>query len=336
MIALLLACLLGAHPADSLSILFVGNSHTYVNNVPMLVESIAAAAGRKAVTYSSTVGGYSLMEHAVYQPTLDKIQEGGWDYVVLQEQSVIPTIPYWRDSGMYPASRLLDSLIRAHAEKTAFYMTWGWKYGGAHTYRDSSSPNFATYFEMQDTVTVAYQRIAAELGATLCPVGLAFRLARSLDSLVDLWQEDYCHATLKGSYLGACVFYAKLFGANPVGLRFFAGLDSADALWLQDIAWQTVSGIAERRSTPDASRFMLEATPNPFSSHTRIRLKPQASSPKPVTLRVYDASGCLVRSVFGIRASSFPLDLRVLPSGAYFVRLDASGQHASARIVLQR
>jgi hypothetical protein len=53
-------------------------------------------------------------------------------------------------------------------------------------------------------------------------------------------------------------------------------------------------------------------------------------------LRIYNGEGCLVRSVLGIRNSSFPLDVRALPAGAYFLRLDAGSQHATTRLVLQR
>jgi hypothetical protein len=333
MSALVLACLLsGSTPPDSLSILFIGNSHTYVNNVPMMVESLATAGGHRAVTAMSAPGGYALMEHAVYQPTLESIARGGWDYVVLQEQSQIPVIPYWRDSGMYPASRTLDSLIRACAGRTAFYMTWGWKYGGTHTYRGHTSPTFPDYFEMQDSVAVAYQRIANELGATICPVGLAWRLARTRDSLVDLWQADNCHATLKGSYLGACVFYARLFDANPVGLHYFAGLDSVEALWLQQIAWEATSEI-EEPSAPQALSITLRVSPNPCRGMATIRLSPFAMRHVPLDLRVYDAQGRVVLS-HPVRTSSLVLRTSSFSPGVHVAVLrDNRGVRTTTKLL---
>jgi hypothetical protein len=305
-------------PSDTLHILFVGNSHTYVNNVPMLVESLAVAGGRLAVTDMSAPGGYSLMEHAVLQQTLDKIAQGGWDYVVLQEQSQIPVIPYWRDSGMYPASRLLDSLIRDKAAQTAFYMTWGWKNGGTHSWRGHSSPTFSTYFEMQDSVTAAYRGIQTELVATMCPVGLAWRLARTQDSLVDLWQADESHATLKGSYLGACVFYATLFQSSPVGLGYFAGLAPFEAHWLQEIAWQTVSGIAEEHPSLVLFSPVISISPNPCRTTATLRFSSelQPANCRLVTLR--DASGRLILQR-PVRTSTFDLRTSDLPCGLYFV-----------------
>jgi len=280
---------------DSLRVLFIGNSHTYVNDLPGLFRGLSEAGGRPVLTDASTFGGYSLEDHTGNQTTLDKIAQDSWDYVALQEQSVIPTIHYWRYNSMYPAARVLDSLIRLQCARTVFYMTWGWKYGGQHSYGESLSPDFRDYFEMQESVRVAYQEIAAELAAKMSPVGLAFACARRVDSLVDLWQLDYCHATLEGTYLGACVFYAVLHGANPVGLEFYGGLDSATARFCQEVAWQTVSGIAEAPQVPvcrvpERARFL--ATLGMTAGAT-----------------IYDGSGTNVTA----RAGS-------LPRGIYFVR----------------
>jgi hypothetical protein len=279
---------------DSLRVLFIGNSHTYVNDLPGLFLGLSEAGGRPVRTDMSAFAGYSLEDHTTTQATLDKIAQDSWDYVALQEQSVIPTIHYWRYNGMYPAARLLDSLIRLQGAQTVFYMTWGWKYGGQQSYGDSLSPDFRDYFEMQESVRVAYQEIAAELSATMSPVGLAFARARQIDSLVDLWQVDSCHATLEGTYLGACVFYAALHGASPVGLQFFGGLSPETARFCQEVAWQTVSGVAE---APPVPVRRVDATVG------------FAAAMLPRDAVVYDESGADVTA----RAGS-------LPRGVYFVQ----------------
>jgi len=92
--------------------------------------------------------------------------------------------------------------------------------------------------------------------------------------------------------------------------------------------------VAESKPTPPrSSTLVLASEPNPCRGATTIRtsyIVPRSS------LSVYDAQGCLVHSVLGIGNSSFPLDLRALPSGAYFLRLDAAGERATTRVVLQR
>jgi hypothetical protein len=84
-----------------------------------------------------------------------------------------------------------------------------------------------------------------------------------------------------------------------------------------------------------ASSLSLSCEPNPTSGTTRISLAPQTSSSKPLALRIYDSQGHVVLTR-QVSTSSFPLDLRALPSGAYFIRCDATGGHATARLVLQR
>ena len=302
-VAFILATTGTVQAGDSLRVLFIGNSHTYVNDLPGLFLGLSEAGGRPVRTDMSAFGGYSLEDHTNTPATLDKIAQDSWDYVALQEQSVIPAIHYWRYNSMYPAARLLESLIRRQGARTVFYMTWGWKYGGQQSYGESLSPDFRDYFEMQESVRVAYQEIAAELSATVSPVGMAFARARRIDSLVDLWQVDYCHATLEGTYLGACVFYAVLHGANPVGLEFYGGLSPETARFCQEVAWQTVSGVAEAppvpvRRGPERARFLATLG---------MTVVPEGAT-------VYDESGADVTARAG-----------TLGRGVYFVR-EAQGQ----------
>jgi len=306
---LVLAALAAAD--DSLRVLFIGNSYTYVNDLPGLFGGLSEAGGRPVRTDASTFGGYSLEDHTNTQATLDKIAQDSWSFVVLQEQSVIPTIHCWRYNSMYPAARLLDSLIQLQGARTAFYMTWGRKYGGQQSYGDSLSPDFRDYFEMQESLRVAYQEIAVELSAAMSPVGMAFARARHIDSLVDLWQGDYSHATLEGTYLGACVFYAVLHLANPTGLQFYGGLDSATAQFCQEVAWQTVSVVAE---APPVIEHRIRTTIG------------TAAAVVPPGATVYDESGVDVAA----RAGS-------LPRGIYFVREEpqaTSHKHQAVRKVV--
>ena len=96
-------------------------------------------------------------------------------------------------------------------------------------------------------------------------------------------------------------------------------------------------GVAEPKTSPTRAKALsLSCEPNPCAGTATIRLSPTAYSHAPMTLRVYDSQGRQVHSVLDIRAPSIPLDLRDLPSGAYFARAAAGGEHATARVVLQR
>ena len=78
--------------AQSTKVLFIGNSYTDVNSLPTLFYNIAASTGEDVFTASNTPGGCTFQLHCTNQ-SATMIQQGGWDYVVLQEQSQLPAFP---------------------------------------------------------------------------------------------------------------------------------------------------------------------------------------------------------------------------------------------------
>src|SRR5258705_3031477 len=70
---------------DTVRILFVGNSLTYVNNLPELIKHIAKQDGIM-ITYSSFLyPDYSLEDHWKEGKVKAEIEKGGYDYVVAQQ-----------------------------------------------------------------------------------------------------------------------------------------------------------------------------------------------------------------------------------------------------------
>jgi len=76
--------------AAPLKVLFVGNSFTARNDLPGLVARLAAARGRRLEHRLISAGGASLRMHWNKGEAPKAIREGGYDYVVLQEQSTLP------------------------------------------------------------------------------------------------------------------------------------------------------------------------------------------------------------------------------------------------------
>ena len=88
-----------ARDTDSLRVLWVGNSHTYYNDMPSTVRQIAATQKVKLSCTRFLKGGERLSGHLKNQKLLDAIAAGGWDYVILQEQSSAPAMPMNWASG---------------------------------------------------------------------------------------------------------------------------------------------------------------------------------------------------------------------------------------------
>lgn len=217
-------------------ILFVGNSYTFYNNMPRLFYKVAESAGKNVLVEQSTFAGYWLNNHLSNDHTSYKLQKEDWDYVIIQEQSQVPTVKYWRDESMKPAAEVLNTIIKEGGAQTVLFMTWGRKYGGEQLLYDFASSNFSNYNHMQDSLEKSYRDLAEYLDATLAPVGLAWENALIINPNLNLWDEDQSHPTYEGSYLTACVFYAILFGESPVGLSFTGNLDQEMAWFLQSMA----------------------------------------------------------------------------------------------------
>jgi hypothetical protein len=198
--------------AKNISVLFIGNSYTYVNNLPSLVQQIGYSMGDSIFVDQSTVGGFSLEDHSTYAPTLSKINQQPWDYVVLQDQSQKPSLdPSFVDTAVIPYAIYLDSLIHANnvCTKTVFYMTWGRKYGDAGNC--AAYPPVCTYAGMQQRLKESYLLMADTTHGIVAPVGEAFNMSIQLDSTLNLYQTDFSHPSLEGSYLAASTINPRFF-----------------------------------------------------------------------------------------------------------------------------
>jgi hypothetical protein len=220
-------------------VLFVGNSLTFGNDLPQLFAELARSAGRPVDVDMVAEGGWTCADHAASDVSLGKIAGGGWDYVVLQEQSAMPALSEKREEQMAPAVRLLHAKITEGGADTVLFMTWAGRDGlPAGGYED--------YHAMQAGVEAGYLEIADELGVMVVPVGAAWREVVAADPDLELWQRDGIHPAQAGSYLAACVFYATFFGASPEGVTYTAGLPVETALTLQAAAVGTVLENPER------------------------------------------------------------------------------------------
>jgi hypothetical protein len=310
---------------DTLRVLFIGNSHTYFNNLPHMFAFLSQSGGYAVEVDSNTPGGYTLEGHCTNQTTLDKINQGGWDFVVLQEQSAYPTIDFYRYGSMYPAARHLDSLIIQHGEHTALYMTWGWRGGGQRDIDGHYSVPFVDYFQMQDTVTAAYVMLRDILSSVLLPAGNAWARAMRTDTTLDLWSpNDNYHPNLMGSYLAACVFYATFFHQSPIGLSYTAGLTRQQADFFQLMADQTVSSIGNEVAYVPSSFELLQNYPNPFNGRTTINLNRAEN----VQIGIFDIDGRLITTLSTENGNAV-WDASDLSSGLYFARL-TNGQSSNA------
>jgi len=216
--------------AGTRRVLFIGNSYTSVNNLPLLLDSVSRSAGDTVVYSSNTPGGYTFQLHSTNAATLALIAQGNWDVVVLQEQSQRPSFPDGQvQAEVFPYARRLDSLIHISnpCATTLFYRTWGRKNGDASNC--ANFPPLCTYAGMDSLLHLRYRMMADSNRAELCPAGQVWKRIRRLHPGIELYQSDESHPSLSGSYVTACAFYASIFRKNPELVSYNPGLP--DSVW---------------------------------------------------------------------------------------------------------
>jgi len=244
---------------NSMEVLMLGNSYTQANNLESLTESLLTNYFANSNVDRLAAGGLNLADHSSRVQTSGHqwnttLNNGNYDWVVLQDQSQIPSFPttsqYWQDS--LSGTVVLDDMIEDNSAETVLLMTWGRRNGDQDN--QLRNPDFLT---MQANLDSGYRLYAENVSTAsrpvwLAPAGLAFK--HIYDEIVasggtpensgtlfdDLYSSDGSHPSLSGSYLTSCVVYATISGSNPVGLNGPSGLSSSRILELQEAASATV------------------------------------------------------------------------------------------------
>jgi PKD repeat protein len=220
--------------SQSKRVLFIGNSYTSYNNLPLLTQHIALSFNDTLFTDSNTPGGHTFNNHSTNATTLNKIASGTWDFVVLQAQSQEPSFsPAQVAAQTFPYAEILVDSIRS-ANPCAiplFYMTWGRQNGDASNC--ANYPPICTFDGMNARLRESYLEMAVDNVSQVAPVGAAWKYVRDTYPTINLYNADQSHPSLVGSYLAACVHYAMIFKKSPVGSSFISTLNSTVAANLQ-------------------------------------------------------------------------------------------------------
>lgn len=230
-------------------VLFIGNSYTAVNDLPKLVSNMAASTGDTLEYDMSAPGGVTFWNHidpyaTSYIFTLQKLRQGGWDYVVLQEQSMNPATPpedYYR--ACFPYAKFLVDTVRKYnpCAEVIFYMTWGRKNGLPVTC--TAYPNwqvYCTYVAMDSVIRERYLELADFNKGSVSPVGPVWRYIRNHYPGIELYEPDESHPSAAGSYAGACSFYTAIFKKPAALITYNFSLSAQIALNIRTAAVKVV------------------------------------------------------------------------------------------------
>jgi len=170
--------------------LFIGNSHTYFNDMPKLFRDICAANGVDMQVTMLTKGGMGLDYHADNEQTRFNILFGNYDFVVLQHVAH----PMGEYEVMEQAADKIMEWVKESGAKACYYMTW----------TEENNEAF------QPEMSARYRKLAEKHGCLLAPVGEKWWEQIHKDPSTDLYYKDRKHASPAGSELVARVIYETL------------------------------------------------------------------------------------------------------------------------------
>ena len=227
--------------AETKRVLFIGNSYIYTNNLPQVLKDVALSNGDDLIFDSSAPGGHTFLQHTTNATTLAKIQQGNWDYIILQEQSQRPAFPISQvETEVFPYAAYLDSISKAQntCATVLYYMTWGRKNGDASNCQ--FYPPLCTYGGMDSLLRLRYQMMADENSSELSPVGAVWKNIRINNPTVELYVADESHPNPTGTYAAAVCFYSSIFRKSPLNVTYNFSVSAENASIIKSAVYDVV------------------------------------------------------------------------------------------------
>lgn len=190
---------------EALRVLFIGNSLTAANNLPRMVERLAAASGLDIATVTATESGFALEDHWTMGTALDRVREGGFDVVVLQQG---PSSLASSRANLREWTQQWAGEVRAIGAIPALYSVW---------------PEAARMHAFGD-VSESYRLAAEDVGGLWLPVGDVWLETWERLPSAPLYGPDQFHPSASGTYAAAVVIVSVLAERRATTLSSSTGV----------------------------------------------------------------------------------------------------------------
>ncbi len=183
---------LAAFSPKPIKILFVGNSLTYTNQLPLLVEKEAKEHGLIVHTSLVAYPNYAIEDHWNDGKVRQLLEKERYDFLILQQgpSSLAEGRQMLLDYGAK-----FKSVCEAQQTQLVFYMVW---------------PSLR-YYQSFDKVIQNYTNAAQSTDALLCPVGSVWKAYIEQTKDRSYYGPDGFHPSEKGSTVAAQVIVKTLF-----------------------------------------------------------------------------------------------------------------------------
>lgn len=174
------------------SLLFIGNSLTYANNLPNLVMYDAKKRKLNLKTEMVAFPNYAISDHWNDGKVQSLIKSNHYDFVIIQQG------PSSQNDGkemLLQYGKKYKELCQKHNTRLVYFMVW---------------PSL-TYYNTFDGVIQNYTLAAKTNNAILCPVGKLWKENFEETQNFDYYGEDGFHPSKKGSEKAAEIIVDYLF-----------------------------------------------------------------------------------------------------------------------------
>lgn len=213
LLLLLAASAIGLVQPAPVRVLFIGNSLTYVNDLPAIVSAIGQSEGHPISSEVVASPDFSLEDHWQRGEARAAIARGGWTTVILQQG---PSALMESRALLIEYTKRFDREIRKTGAATALYMPWPSRQRRGDFAASSGS----------------YAAAARAVGGQLLPVGDAWREAWRLDGGLALYGPDGFHPSPLGTALAGLVIFQGLTGRHARSLPADIGATARETEFL--------------------------------------------------------------------------------------------------------
>ncbi|HEY8399648.1 MAG TPA: SGNH/GDSL hydrolase family protein [Cytophagaceae bacterium] len=249
LIALTTLLFFGCSPRpESKRILFIGNSYTYRNNMPLLFQEIAKSKGYSVDVTAITRGKYTFYLQAQRKIIKRVLKHHTYDVIVLQGSSMDLL---WDSSRLksrtFPAIEQLITTIRTYQPQSKLYLYMTWAYG----IQDSSSGKMSYSNQMLEALDQGYRNLKKKFNVPVIPVGKVWANYLKKYPQVVLYTQDCAHPSFVGSYLVAGTMFQAIYGKPLKGAPTLTIRRSKEIKTVQDF-------VTEQFQTPEIKSYLVK------------------------------------------------------------------------------
>lgn len=220
------------------NILFIGNSITYFNDMPIIFRDMANNKGKNVSTDMYAPGGTGFVNHVDDNAVYDKFRSKIWDAVVLQPGSSESAGASWPiNTTIQRGQKLVDSIKKySPCAKIFLYQI---PYGVKST--DGLAGDYDNYQTVQTKIKDSITKLTDGLRLQMVPAGECARMHYTAQQNLLLHSTfNDIHPNLNGSYLVAAAMFTTIFQEPISGCTSYSGVTQANAEYFQGIADQVV------------------------------------------------------------------------------------------------